>query len=94
MIGYGSKVAERVCRRAVKVECPALYALPLTDAALPSSLTSMLVKLETWELRNSLEAVLSFLIYKLEVNDAEKSATVVVPLAIDGVHRCSKSSTS
>ncbi|KAJ9471624.1 Adenylate cyclase [Diplonema papillatum] len=82
MIGYGSKVAERVCRRAIKVECPALYALPLTDTALPSSLTSMLVQLETWELRNSLESVLSFVVYMLEVDVAEKSASVVTPLSI------------
>ncbi|KAJ9471637.1 Adenylate cyclase [Diplonema papillatum] len=80
LIGYGSKVAERVCRRAIKVKCPALYALPLTDNALPSSLTSMLVQLETWELRNSLESVLSFVVYMLEVDVAEKSASVVLPL--------------
>ncbi|KAJ9471701.1 hypothetical protein DIPPA_51432 [Diplonema papillatum] len=73
VIGYGLKVAERVCRRAARLECSALFAVPLTNTsfALPSSLKELLGWRDTWDMCNSLQMQVSFDIY--EVNPEDKS---------------------
>ncbi|KAJ9471634.1 Adenylate cyclase [Diplonema papillatum] len=66
VVGYGVRIADRVCRRAFKMQCPALYAFPVTGTAMPSSLVAMLVQRETWDEHTSQGSALSFVVYTLQ----------------------------